>query len=301
MALNSDIQTLNKVTELQKKTVTDNYNAAIDKVKKQYAEQENIINTQKYINERQIAEQMDNLGLNDSGLNRTQQTAVQLSASNNQNKAARQMQEAVDALILEANSKRTDLETQRLQNEQSIRNSYEQAAAQAAASARSYSRGSSSRGSSGGSRATTQKVESPLLYSYVRKSGDNYVFRDNNGKEVKVAKGINPYTLTNNTALGNGNKKWDAVKSAGGSDSQKGVAIYGSFSNGYQPKGVVSGGKHYGTVSSVGTATVFGHNQNVWMTKGSTGVRYWVWDGSSNEYIQIDKNAFDTNGAIITA
>ncbi len=262
MALNSDLQTLNKVTELQKKTVTDNYNAAIDKAKKQYAEQENLIDAQKYINERQIAEQMDNLGLTDSGLNRTQQTAVQLSASNNRSKIARQRQEAVDALILEMNSKLTDLETQRLQNEQSIRNSYEQAAAQAAASARSYSRGSS-----GGSKTTTQKAESPLLYSYVRTSGDNNVFRDNNGKEVKVAKGINPYTLTNNT-------------------KNKDLNKYGFFSNGYQPKGFISGDYDSGKLTDTGKKfnLTGGREQTVWKSKDG---RLWVWNGAINQYVEL--------------
>ena len=270
MALNSDLQTLNKVTELEKKTVTDNYNAAIDKARKQYAEQENLIDAQKYINERQIAEQMDNLGLTDSGLNRTQQTAVQLSATNSRNKIARQRQEAVDALILEMNSKLTDLETQRLQNEQSIRNSYEQAAA----SARSYSGGSSGRDSSSDDLSgAAQKKNWLKLIDTVKDDNGTvyYTFADSNGKTIKRRSGINPYTNDNNA-------------------NNKDLNKYG-FWNGYQPKGftyVDAKGKTQDTGKLTEVygqkSYITGKEQRVWQdAQGNK----WVWDDYQNAYIGV--------------
>lgn len=65
---------------------------------------------------------------------------------------------------------------------------------------------------------------------------------------------------------------------------------YGTFSNGYQPKGI-SG---YGTVSKTGdtitftTQTLSGHKQtvtqNIWKTPDGS---KWYWDGTRNRYIQL--------------
>ncbi len=87
---------------------------------------------QKYINAREVAENNANLGLTDSGLNRTQQTAVQLSASNQEAKIQRARQSAVAALTREMNSKLADIETSRLSSAASIRSGYEQMASDAA-------------------------------------------------------------------------------------------------------------------------------------------------------------------------
>lgn len=74
--MNTDISESNSTKEKQKTVVTDNYNYRIAEAEKAYDDsyRENAI--QKLINERQVAESMANMGLTDSGLNRTQQTAV---------------------------------------------------------------------------------------------------------------------------------------------------------------------------------------------------------------------------------
>lgn len=60
-------------------------------------------------------------------------------------------------------------------------------------------------------------------------------------------------------------------------DAQK----YGTFSNGYQPKGI-SG---HGTLSKSGdTINVNGKTQNIWKTKDGA---LWYWDGSDRQYKQI--------------
>lgn len=70
---------------------------------------------QRELDKRQIAETMANLGLSKSGLNATQQTAVQLSAGNKNFAAVQQRQKAVDALekslkeyIMEAENTRSE-------------------------------------------------------------------------------------------------------------------------------------------------------------------------------------------------
>lgn len=60
----------------------DIYGKAIDDTKMAYESEYQKNAVQKLINEKQIAERNANLGLTDSGLNRTQQTAVQLSYAN---------------------------------------------------------------------------------------------------------------------------------------------------------------------------------------------------------------------------
>ena len=68
---------------------------------------------QKLINEKQVAEKMANLGLTDSGLNRTQQTAVQLSYANQKGKLDLARQSALDDLALNLTSALTEIETNR--------------------------------------------------------------------------------------------------------------------------------------------------------------------------------------------
>ena len=59
---------------------------------------------------------------------------------------------------------------------------------------------------------------------------------------------------------------------------------YGTFSNGYQPKGI-SG---YGKLTKSGhTCTVNGKEQNIWLTNSDGKTRAWYWDGSSRTYVGI--------------
>ena len=59
---------------------------------------------------------------------------------------------------------------------------------------------------------------------------------------------------------------------------------YGTFSNGYQPKGIAG----YGTLTKSGhTCTVNGKTQNIWLTKGDGKTRAWYWDGKSKTYVGI--------------
>ncbi len=79
----------------------------------EYASQYERNAVQKLINEKQVAEKMANLGLTDSGLNRTQQTAVQLSYANQKGKIDLAKQSALDNLALNLTSALTEIETNR--------------------------------------------------------------------------------------------------------------------------------------------------------------------------------------------
>ena len=59
---------------------------------------------------------------------------------------------------------------------------------------------------------------------------------------------------------------------------------YGTFDNGYQPKGI----NGYGKLSKSGhTCTINGQTQNIWLTKGDGKTRAWYWDGKTKTYVGI--------------
>ena len=126
--LENEVSTLNQVAATNKQTITNDYNAQISETEKDYNDLYDQNNVQRIINERRIAENMANLGLTDSGLNRTQQTAAQLSYANNQNRLSIAKQKAVEDLARVMNAKLSEIEIARAQNEQSIRSAYGQKA-----------------------------------------------------------------------------------------------------------------------------------------------------------------------------
>ena len=71
----------------------------------------NMQNVQRLINERKISEAMSNAGLTDSGLNRTQQTATQLSYNNAVAQLEIEKQKKVDSLALALRQQKNALET----------------------------------------------------------------------------------------------------------------------------------------------------------------------------------------------
>ena len=89
-ARESEKAVVNKTADTNRQTITDDYNAQIANTEQSYDELIDQNAVQKIINERKIAENMANMGLTDSGLNRTQMTAAQLSYSNNRAKINQQ-------------------------------------------------------------------------------------------------------------------------------------------------------------------------------------------------------------------
>lgn len=119
---------VNTAADTNRQIVTDDYNAQIADTEQSYNELFDQNEVQKIINERQIAENMANMGLTDSGLNRTQMTAAQLSHSNNQAKINRQRQAAVDTLARAMNAQLAEIESNRAVNLQSIDSAYDKQA-----------------------------------------------------------------------------------------------------------------------------------------------------------------------------
>lgn len=114
---------IDKQTSATNKTIDDamnfttgQYDTKIGETKQDYEELYDVNEVQKKINERNVAERMANLGLTDSGLNRTQQTAIQLSHGNARTNLSISEQKAVDTLKNELAAKLADYTAQKQTN-----------------------------------------------------------------------------------------------------------------------------------------------------------------------------------------
>lgn len=88
--------------------ITGNYSQEIQAIQGIYDDYIDKSYVQKLIDKKQVQETLSNMGLTDSGLNRTQQTAVQLSHSNRAGKYSALKQQQIDSLAKEMRSKLTD-------------------------------------------------------------------------------------------------------------------------------------------------------------------------------------------------
>lgn len=270
---NESIAASDAVYDSQIKTIEDTYNQNINKAKQEYEDDYRANAVQKKVNEFYIAEDMANMGLTNSGLSRMQVTANNLSYANNKAKLDRQRQSMVDSLTMEMTNLISSAKTEKLSAAQGIRDSYAELAAKNATTAYEAEL-----------EADTEKTKA--YYSYLEKQAKaneenkialyDYAYKYKNasgvdvnvyykdGKKYELARGRNPYTNSNNTN--------DAA-----------VKKYGTFDNGYQPKGVVIDGVDYGKLKKSGeTDVVNGRTQNVWITKDGT---KWIWDGTKNKYL----------------
>lgn len=316
--INSTYDTLNSDTQAQ-------YDKALTDAKASYDSEYQKNAVQKIINEKKIAETNANLGLTDSGLNRTQQTAAQLSYANQKGKIDLARQNALDNLTLNLNAALAESDAGRSSalltaNEKwdnqayslgqtnynndltaynSQINSYaeqlsgiEQAEIEAAAEVQKAAISTS---------AKTEDNEI-VLYKWggATEHDDSGVtllkFTGSNGKSFSIVAGKNPYTNTKNAEISkvvNGkciiDKQWQEENKDSGNAIVRSCALYGVFSNGYQPKGVCYYDEN-GNVVEVGSLTpttrkeyMNGNLQTVWHAENTD--TYWIWDGSINEYL----------------
>lgn len=256
----------------QRDSLNEEYNYGIEQASKAYEDQYRTNAVQKLINERQVAENMANLGLTDSGLNRTQQTAVQLSYANNKASLDRSKQSQIDALERERASGLSTIEQNRLTATASIEDKYNQLASENATALYNADKEAAT---------AAESNQNTRFYNYLRDETDklNNKFKvfQINGKEIKVKEGINPYTSNNNKLNKNASK-------------------YGFYSNGYQPKGIVAvDGTDYGPLTSTGVETYMtGKRQMIRQTHSGSGnykyggTKYWVWLGDENAYQELE-------------
>lgn len=278
-ALDKDINAIKNSYKTKISNTENEYDAAIDEAKIGYEDLYRENEVQKYINEKKIAENMANMGLTDSGLNRTQQTAVQLSYANQKNKLDTDKQKAINDISFELAKKvasyKSDMETDiattestyqqnwqnnamDLYNEQE-KNRVELEKAKIDAALKQAEIDAASK------QAEEEKYEH---YKYSGKDEKNKYQFYIDGKIQKFDEGINPYT-------GSKVSGYNIAKKAG----------YG-FWNGYQPKGVIYNNKAIGAITKQATQYKFlyqGHEKRIWQTDSYVEVdgkkiNTWIWN-----------------------
>lgn len=278
--------------DTQVKTLNDSYNTQIKETESTYTDQYRENAVQRLINEREIAESMANFGLGGSGVEKTQKKAVDLSYGKSKAKIDRQKNLMLDNLKKQLTSGLKQIETNRTNTLAEIDDEFSSLSAKAAQN--EYESAVKYESEIENARiAAEEKKKSKVVYTYTGEDGanlNNNKYLASDGNVYSFAKGINPYTGANNTALGVKGKGFPTT----GSDAQKGAYVYGVFSNGYQPKGVYSGGTNYGEVKN--SNQKLSDNRTVWYTNTRYGVHYWIWSGYNNSYIEVAAAGTDENG-----
>lgn len=264
----------NQIYDNQAQVIKDTYDSAIKVSETDYNELEREAEIQRLINKNEVAEDMANIGHRDSGLSRDQTAAVNIAASNQRAKISLARQQAKEAKMLEMKAKLAEIENNRLASDNTISSKYTKLASDNAAA---YIKQEQEYAQKAAEEAAKKEAAvKDNLYHYRRTETDSklnqYVVYSYNGKEVKFAKGVNPYNSNNNT-------------------NNPAVKKYGTFTNGYQPKGVYNGGVDYGTVKSElkFNAEDGRRGVNLWKTT-KNGTHYWVWNGKNNQYEEVYYN-----------
>lgn len=294
--MNEDIKTSDNNYEGQKNITTDTYNKQIDDTAKSYNDLYDINAVQKLINEREVAENMADLGLTDSGLNRTQQTATQLSYANNRNKIDLQRQKSVDTLTSALADKISEIDIQKLNASASIRSNYNNQIVSNANSVYKSELDYDTKMYSEQLKAIKKQQQADKKANYMISANDATIrtdymgsLKDNgvtvkyeydeygektkakyvdtrSGKSITVAANVNPHTGTVNPDVYNGVWK---------------------NGNGYQPDNI--GGYKLEAVDWTGEGAVNGNTQRVFKLIKGHNNEYYVWDGRTNAYFQVVK------------
>ena len=294
-----DIAASDKKYETEKKLTTDQYNRQINETENSYEDlyRENAV--QKLINEREVAENMANLGLTDSGLNRTQQTAVQLSYANNKNKIDTTRQKAVDQLTYSLADAISKLDTAKTEAAAGIKSNYASAIASGAQEMYNNAVEQERKYREAQLQAQLEAQKQALEYQAQQKA-NNYILqtsggllrrdfqgslKDNNVDVIYNTDGTTTYVDNNSGKKTTIPSNMNPYKGTINKDTANGV-----FSNGYQPDNV-NGVK---LVSSGAKANINGNEQTVWKANG----KYYLWSGKDNKYIQLNNAELKEIGVI---
>lgn len=308
----ADIDTINAGDDSQ----IENTKAAIDKqigdTKAAYeaAYQKNAV--QKLINEKQIAERNANLGLTDSGLNRTQQTAAQLSYANQKGNIDVARQGALDELGLQLTDAVTTLQNQKASDVRNAENQWDTLSTEQGANAYNTQLNyyndqiksdtealtdiekneqetalelekariaAESGNNDSNNKASLQKI---YWFRGVSDESGRYIYYNTEtGKTEEIPAYMNPYTSNDNRI----------AYAAEYKNKNIGFFNLADGTPGYQPRGLESeGGKFMKVETTNGKPLQFdlygnGKYNTVWYSPSG---HYWVWDDLANSYKNMD-------------
>ena len=274
------------------------YDAAVKDAESGFASDYQKNAVQKIINEQQIAENMANMGITNSGLNRTQQTAAQLSYANENANIDNSRRKTLSDLSLSLATSLAAIEQDKITDLGKIDTYYDDEAKEQAdtiynsyvdmynASQKSLidantrlQADTKPKNVINTKNSTLGKMQGSFAsnnISYIRHSDGSTTYADKlTGISVKLDKGVNPFTGNNNLIENTA--------------TAKAAEKYGTFSNGYQPKGVIG----YGTLKAKDTKSDFTVNRRhvtIWESfdeSGKSTGNYWAWDGANNEYFEV--------------
>ena len=294
----ADIAASGKSYDTQREQTQNTYNQQIRNTESSYEDlyRENAV--QKFINEKEIAENMANLGLTDSGLNRTQQTAAQLSYANSKNKIDVNRRKAVDSLTLALANAISSIDTEKAQAAEKIRSSYEsswQSAAQSTYAKELEEETAQKKAEYDYNLKIYEKQQKALEKAQEEAAKRNVIWTDGgllqkghggtlSDRHVDVIREVNSngaYT-GKTTYIDNITGKKTTMDSKRNPytgtinpDTKNGVNA-----NGYQPNNY-KGAKLW--VKDAKSIVVHGNIQSVW----TTGKKNYVWDGEENAYFEV--------------
>ena len=285
----ADVAASDKMYDTQRRQTQDTYDRQIKETNNSYEDMYRENAVQKLINEREIAEDMANSGLTDSGLNRTQQTAVQLSYANGKNKIDVNRQKAVDTLAASLADAISSIDANKLSAAEKIRSSYENSWNSAAQSTYAKELEEQTKQVEASIKAQKEQIAEQQKANYIIQTNGGTLRRSFTGslKDINVSV---IYDKTNKTTTyidNNSGKKTTVASSVNpytGNDNSELIEEFGAFDNGYQPRGVRGHGK---LLRSVGRDTINGNMQNIFEAADAS---LWIWDGSINEYRMVDIN-----------
>ena len=195
------IAATNAAYDTAAKVNTDKINADIAALPGQYKSQFDANNITEAVNRRKLSERMANLGLTDSGLNRTQDTAITMQRSNADAKLSRQQTAAADSLRQQLAEYNAKLEQEKAQtaaqanynlanlNQNLYSNLMQNADTNAASAYAAEKQAAATRASSGSSKSSkTSSLKTPT-----EKMFDEAVKQYNSGGENALAKYANKF------------------------------------------------------------------------------------------------------------
>jgi len=298
--MQADIDLSNAGYDSQINSMQNYYDKQIGDAKIAYDTEYQKNAVQKLINEKKIAETNANLGLTDSGLNRTQQTAAQLSYANQKGKIDLARQSALDNLTLAMTDAITTLQNQKAASARDITkqwNDYADIQAQNIYNTK-YNGYVDMHNAQVEADAAVQKAaieasaKAPnVSYGAGGTSNGNYILQTSGGLLSRDFTGSladnNINVIYNNdgttTYVDNNSGKKTTLDSDINpyTGTRNNDVDYGAFSNGYQPNNV-KGEKLFAT--KYDKVEVYdGSPQTVFKTKSND--KLWIWDAARNDYI----------------
>lgn len=315
----ADVASAIGIYDTQAQNTKASYEQSIADTEESYEDKFRLNETQRFLNTRAIERRAAEMGLTDSGMNRTQQTAVQLSYANQKGDLVKQQQKAIDTLAAAMNADLATINANKAAKEQEIRSAYADKAESEGISL--YNAEQQRLADIEKARIEAEAEQTNSYYSYlteISKNPTNVVNYEggNLSREYKGRLANNSVRVTKNVSKdGKVTYTYTDAKTDKSSTFAQGVNPYTgmvhedlkvngkydpkrAFDNGYQPRYIGNHKLQHDTGDEIEIKSLQ-ITQNVFYYTDSNGnKKYFVWDGGNNEYVEYVQ-ATDANGKLM--